>query len=216
MQPRRFNSYIDLIKCGYTYSMNNQELFIKANQALTKVISQIKDDQLDTTIPEKMGWRSQQTVRAVMNGLAYENACVPDVLAGKEKQKSNEEFDGDLLGDDPQGNYTKYSDAANTAAKNLDDPGRIVHISYGDFPAKDYLHDIIIQRGLSAYDLAKFIGIDTKLPDDLVQGLWDSIEPAAEYLRSIGVFKAEVAVPKTAPLQDRLLGLTGRDPQAAR
>ncbi len=196
----------------YYRFMNNQELFIKANQALADVIRQIKDEQLDMNIPENMGWRSKQTVRAVMNGLAYENACVPDVLAGREKQQSNDEFDGDLLGDDPQENYKKLSDAANKAAKDLDDPERIVHISYGDFPAKDYLHDIIIQRGLSAYDIAKFIGADTKLPDDLVQGLWEFVVPAAEYLRSIGVFKAKVEVPENESLQNRLLGLTGRNP----
>ena len=50
------------------------------------------------------------------------------------------------------------------------------------------------------------------LPDDVVQDLWDIIEPIAAYLREFGVFGPEVTVPDGAPLQDRLLGLTGRQP----
>jgi hypothetical protein len=59
------------------------------------------------------------------------------------------------------------------------------------------------------------IGVDPNLPDELVQGLWAEISPHAEEWRAIGVFPPAVAVPDDAPLQDRLLGLTGRDPKAA-
>ena len=50
------------------------------------------------------------------------------------------------------------------------------------------------------------------MPPDLVQGLWDEIAPDAEAWRAMGVFGAAVPVPDDAPLQDRLLGLTGRQP----
>jgi hypothetical protein len=68
---------------------------------------------------------------------------------------------------------------------------------------------------LRAYEIAKVIGADFTLPNDLVQGIWDEISPHAEQWRKIGVFAAAVVVPHDAPLLDRLLGLTGRDPQAA-
>ncbi|MGA7987763.1 MAG: hypothetical protein WCB51_05135 [Candidatus Dormiibacterota bacterium] len=51
------------------------------------------------------------------------------------------------------------------------------------------------------------------LPDGLVQGLWDELSPVAEAWRKIGVFGHEIAVPDDAPLVQRLLGLTGRDPR---
>ena len=40
------------------------------------------------------------------------------------------------------------------------------------------------------------------------------VSPHAEEWRKIGVFAVAVAVPEDAPLLDRLLGLTGRDPDA--
>jgi hypothetical protein len=59
------------------------------------------------------------------------------------------------------------------------------------------------------------IGVDPTLPADLVQGLWDELSPVADEWRQMGAFPPRVAVPDDAPLQDRLLGLTGRDPNAA-
>ena len=56
------------------------------------------------------------------------------------------------------------------------------------------------------------IGADTKLPQDLVEGLSDEIVPRVEEWRAIGVYGPAVSVPEGADLQDRLLGLTGREP----
>jgi hypothetical protein len=59
------------------------------------------------------------------------------------------------------------------------------------------------------------IGVDFDMQDELVQGLWDEISPNAEEWRAIGVFGKAVPVPDDAPLLDRVLGLTGRDPDEA-
>jgi len=69
-------------------------------------------------------------------------------------------------------------------------------------------------RGLRAHDIARVIGVDPSLPPELVQGIWDEISPHAEEWRKIGVFPAAVPVPATVPPLDRLLGLTGRSPDA--
>jgi uncharacterized protein (TIGR03086 family) len=193
--------------------MNKLELFLLANQTLQDVVKQVKDDQLDLVMPEDVSWKPNQTLRAALNLYAYENKCVPEVLDGKQNLATNQEFKEDLLGDDLQGNFAKYHKQAQDAVKHLDDPEKIVHISYGDFPAEQYLSDITVQRGLGAYDLAKFIGADTTLPDELVKGLWEAIIPIADMLREYKVFKAEIPVPEDAPLMQRLLGLTGRDPK---
>lgn len=94
----------------------------------------------------------------------------------------------------------------------LDDPDLIVHCSFGDYPAREYLWQINGFRALRAHDIAEVIGADSKLPDELVQGVWDETFPHAEEWRALGVFPAAVPVPDNAPLQDRLLGLTGREP----
>ncbi|MCA1672541.1 MAG: TIGR03086 family protein, partial [Actinobacteria bacterium] len=119
------------------------------------------------------------------------------------------------LGADPKAAFTRIVDAACAAAAQLDDPGRTVHCSFGDFTAQEYLWQVNGFRGLRAHDLSLVIGVEPSLPDELVQGMWDEISPHAEEWRAIGVFPPAVAVPETAPLVDRLLGLTGRQPTRA-
>lgn len=132
------------------------------------------------------------------------------MLAGKTIEEVGGKYDGDLLGDHPKLSFAGIVEIAVTTVRELDDLDKTVHLSYGDYSAREYLEHISSLRGLRAYDIARFIGADTTLPGALVQGLWDEIAPAAEEWRQMGVFGPAVDVPATAPLQDRLLGLTGR------
>ncbi len=90
-----------------------------------------------------------------------------------------------------------------------------MHLSYGDFPAAEYLRHCTSFRGFRVFDIARWIGARTELPPDLVQGMWDVLGPDMEAWRALGVYQAAVPVPDDAPLQDRLLGLSGRDPHPA-
>ena len=156
------------------------------------------------------------TLREIITYHAYDDAWVPDMLAGRTMAEVGvETHKGDLLGDDPKAAFTAIVDTAVGAAEGFDDLGRTVHCSFGDFRPSDYLAQVTSFRGLRAHDLAAVIGVDPTLPPELVQGLWDLLRPVAEEWRSYGVFQPAVPVPDDAPLQDRLLGLTGRDPYPA-
>lgn len=195
--------------------MNEQQVFILADENLNRVIAQINDDQWALEIPD---WfqtgRTQHnmTLRDIVNYHAYDEAWVPDVLAGRTAAEVGTKYDGDLLGDNPKASFAAYVQKAVAAVRGLDDPDKSVHLSYGDFPAREYLKHITSFRGFRSYDIAKLIGADTKLPDGLVQGLWNEIQPEVEDWRKMGVYPAAIEVPQDAPLQDRLLGLVGRQP----
>jgi hypothetical protein len=121
-------------------------------------------------------------------------------------------FDGDLLGDDPRAGFAALVDRACAAARHIPDLEATAHLSFGDYTVREYLWQINSFRGLRAHDIADVIGVESDLPDDLVTGLWEEISPHAEQWRALGVFPAAVAVAEDAPLQERLLGLTGRQP----
>ena len=192
--------------------MTEQEVFILADQALKAVVDQIRDDQWDLRVPDDMTRRPGATLRETINYHAYDDAWVPDVLAGRTIAEVGDEHDGDLLGDHPKLNFASIVEAAVLAVRDFDDLDGAVHLSYGDWPAREYLKHITSFRGLRAHDIAKFIGADTTLPPGLVQGLWEVLSPQAEEWREMGVYGPAVPVPEDAPLQDRLLGLTGRQP----
>ena len=138
---------------------------------------QIKDDQWEIVLPESFRTRRMDhapTLREIVNYHAYDDAWVPDMLAGQTMaQAGHEKFKGDLLGSDPHGAFAAIVEQACAAAEVFEDLDQTVHCSFGDYPARHY---------------------------------------NAEEWRAIGIFGAAIAVAQDAPLQDRLLGLTGREP----
>lgn len=193
--------------------MTEAQLFILADKTFDAVVQQITPQQWELPVPASIAVRQPGiSLRKLINYHAYDEAWVPEVLAGRTIAEVGDKYDGDLVGDDPAGAYHKYLKLAAAAVQqaNLDAP---VHLSYGDYPAREYLQHISSFRGFRAYDLAKFIGGPSRLPDELVQGMWDQLMPHAEEWRAVGVYGPAVPVPETADLQSRLLGLSGRDPQ---
>lgn len=200
--------------------MRETDVFVLADRTLNALVQQIENGQWDMPMPTSflMSRRDDvPTLREVINYHAYDDAWVPDMLAGRTMDEvGRDKFDGDLLGADPQGCFASIVDTACAAVEALDDLDRIVHCSFGDFTAREYLWQINSFRGLRAHDLALVIGVEPDLPDDLVLGLWEEVSPNAEEWRSFGVFPPAVAVPDDAPLLDRLLGITGRQPRTLR
>ncbi|MFI5287259.1 MAG: TIGR03086 family protein [Candidatus Dormibacteria bacterium] len=197
--------------------MNEKDVFVLADRALDRVVQQIADDQWDMDMPASFARRdstSVPTLRTIIGYHASDDAWVPDMLAGRTMDEAGKDkFSGDLLGDNPKTAFAAIVDTAVAAAERLDDLDRTVHCSFGDFKAREYLWQINSFRGLRAWDIAKVIGIDPTLPDQLVHGLWEELSPHAEEWRAIGVFPAAVPVANDAPLMQRLLGMTGRDPR---
>jgi uncharacterized protein (TIGR03086 family) len=197
--------------------VTERDVFILADEALLQVVERIRDDQWDLVVPTEMTPRLPgSTLRRVIAYHAYDEAWVPDTLAGKtiaEVGEAHGDSQGDLLGDEPKAVFAGLVAAAVRAVRDLTDLDRVVHLSYGDWPAREYLKHITYFRGGRVYDISRFIGAGTAMPPELVQGLWDVLAPQAEEWRALGVFGPAVEVPDDAPLQDRLLALTGRDPR---
>jgi hypothetical protein len=195
--------------------MTEQEVFVLADQTLKSVVDQIKDDQWAMEMPPSFARRGQDTVtlREIINYHAYDDAWVPDMLAGKAMDEVGKtRFGGDLLGDDPKASFAKIVVAACEAAKSFSESDSTVHCSFGDFKAREYFWQVNMFRGLRAHDIAEVIGVDSQLPAALIQGIWDEISPHAEEWRAIGVFGPKIEVAEDASLQAKLLALTGRQP----
>ena len=198
--------------------MTEPEVFVLADQAINDVVAHIRDDQWAVPMPPSFARRQTDTVptlREIVGYHAYDDAWVPDMLAGRTMDEvGKDKFKGDLLGDDPKGSFAAIVEKAIAAAHAVTDLERTVHTSFGDFTTREYFYQTNMFRGLRARDIARVIGYGVMLPAELVQGIWDEIQPHAEEWRAIGVFAKAVPVPEDAPLLDRLLGLTGRDPHA--
>jgi hypothetical protein len=195
--------------------MTEQEVFVLADRALLRVVEQIGGEQWDLVVPDAMTPRQPgSTLREVVNYHAQDDAWVPDVLGGRTIAEVGTEHDGDLLGDDPKAVFAGLVEVACDTVSGFADLDRPVHLSYGDWPAREYLTHITYFRASRVYDIARFIGADPALPPALVQGLLEELEPRADQWREYRVIGAPVAVPDGATAQERWLALVGRDPRA--
>ena len=88
------------------------------------------------------------------------------------------------------------------------------HPSGMDMPGARLLGFRIGDYTLHAWDLARAIGADETLDETLVQEVWNALSPMAGVISGSGVFGAGPSgeVADDAPLQQRLLDLTGRRP----
>ncbi len=180
-----------------------------SDAALREVIDMVDLDQLSLAAPADWSRKPDPTLRDILAYHAFDEAWVPDVLAGRTAEEVGTRHDGDLLGDDPIGNFDDINDAATEAVAGDLDLDRLVHLTYGDFPIGDYLVHTSTYRAFQAWSIAKFIGLDYSLPDPLVDGLWEVLGPQIDSFRAMGVFPPEITVPEDADAETRLLARVG-------
>lgn len=190
--------------------MTIQQLFVRANEELKKVVDQIRDDQWEVGLPAGLSSKPT-TLRGAVNYHAYDDAWVPDVLAGKTKEEVGSAYDFLLKTDDTKKEYAAYNLRAIEAVRGFDDLDKTVHLSYGDFSAAEYLQHITLFRGLRSYDIAKLIGVDTTMAPDLVDGLYAEYAPLAESFRRFGILPPALPIAEGADAQAKLLALVGRE-----
>ena len=190
--------------------MTEQEVFVLSEQYLKSVIDQIQDDKWQLTVDKRVSaYRPVITLRALVNYHAYDDSWVADTLAGKTIDEVGDTYRGDLLGDNPKQAYDEINTKSQETVRYFTDLDKIVHLTYGDFPAREYLKHTATYRGFQGWAIARFLGIDDTMPVELVEGLSAVIMPSMNDWRAMGVFAPEVAVPEGADNQTELLCKTG-------
>lgn len=189
--------------------MTIQELFVRSNEELRQVILQIRDTDLELPMPE--GSSSQPTTLGESVAYhAYDDAWIPDVLAGKTKEEVGDKFDYLLNSERIKGDYVHFCQVAIDVVGDFTDLDRIVHLSYGDFSAREYLQHITAFRAFRIFDIAKLIGVKLDIAEDYLQALYNEMEPLMDGFRSSGVFGPALDAPEDADVQTKLLAMAGK------
>ena len=148
-------------------------------------------------------------VRALVAHIVDECRWTPPLLAGRTIAEVGDELAGDPLGDDPVGAW-RAAVAEAMSAVTAADPDRIVHLSFGDFPAGFYVTQVSVDHLIHAWDLARGIGADERLDPELVDVVAEWFADQEATYRSGGVISERKPVPDGADAQTRLLAAFGR------
>ncbi|GAC1391471.1 MAG: hypothetical protein NVSMB46_04060 [Candidatus Saccharimonadales bacterium] len=179
--------------------MTIQELFITSNQALLQSIEHITGSKWDIVMPPRISHQPASLKEAVRYH-TYDDAWVPDILSGKTKDEVGDVYEPLLTSNHVLDNYRFYNQTAIDAVVQFDDLERITHLSYGDYPARDYLQHIISFRAFRSYDIGTLIGIDTTMSPDFVTALIEEFRPVAELYRHMGSLALQL-VYQTKPVR---------------
>jgi hypothetical protein len=175
-----------------------QDLFVRAGQALGSVIDQIDTDQWEL-VAKGGPMTAGRTVRQTVASHITEDRWVGHELSGATFEKGKELFGGQPVDGDLAALWREANKAAVESGLALEQPARPVHLSFGAFG--DFT---------ATWDLARLLGVEDTLPADLVEGMSRMLAPVAEQWRAWGVYGPAVQVPNGASPQRKLLALTGR------
>jgi uncharacterized protein (TIGR03086 family) len=159
---------------------------------------------------------TEWNVRQLVNHMMLGNRMTVQLLSGASSADVIAGLNDDLVGeaDDVVGSFVATADdlhAGFAAEGGLD--GTVDH-PMGQIPRTMFIGFRVCDYGAHAWDLARAIGADDTLDGDLVNWMWNDIQPMAGGLGALGIFgeSASGTVDSDAPLQTRYLDLIGRRP----
>jgi uncharacterized protein (TIGR03086 family) len=152
---------------------------------------------------------AEWNVRALVAHVTEEQQWVSPLLDGRSFAQAR--LLVEPLGDDLVAEWDRHHEQASRAWRTHDERQH-VQLSSDTMTALHYLTEQVSDVVIHTWDLARAIGDDERLRDELVEAVWTVFAPQRETLRASGLYAAPIAVPDDAPLQYQLLALTGRDP----
>ncbi len=190
--------------------MDATELFLRADRALRGVVDGLTPEDLARSAPAAWSQGAEHpALRDVLAAHAYDEAWVPDVLAGRAVADGDPWRGRDLLGDDPITAYDALQDRAAAAVEAGVPQGRTARFQYGDYPVEEGLAHLATYRAFQAWSIAHLVGRPIALGPDLVAGLEEHVLPQVDQWRAWGVFPPAIDPPPDADRETRLLCAVG-------
>jgi len=189
------------------------QIFLSAQREFGARVHAVSEDQWSARTPD-----TEWTVADLVAHLVDEHRWAAPLLHGLDLESAGKVVEGtrDLPADGGVGaNLAEsWDEAATTSADAFTAEGtldRQVALSRGSTPVRTYLDEMISDLVVHAWDLGRAIDYPQPLPDEPVAYVYQRFADAGD-LSGSGFFDPPRDVPDDAPLIDRLVAATGRDP----
>jgi uncharacterized protein (TIGR03086 family) len=189
--------------------MNANTLLHRAGAEFERRLAAVTPDQMRQPSPCE-----EWTVRDLINHVVAESIMSVQLIHGATAEEVAGRLDDDVLANDATGAFAKAASDERAAFAEPDAMERVVHHPAMDMLGTQLLGFRIGGLTLHSWDLARATDGDETLDPDLVEAVWAQLSPMAPFIAHTGVFGAGPSgeVGPDAPLQHRLLDLTGRRP----
>jgi uncharacterized protein (TIGR03086 family) len=168
-------------------------------------------DGVDASAWERATPCTDWTVRDLVNHVAGEDLWTVPLVEGATIAEVGDQYDGDVLGDDPVARAREAARQAVAAVAERLPSGGTVQLSYGEEQLDEYLYQLAADHLVHGWDLAVATGADRSLDPELVEAVAGWFAEREEMYRSVGVVGARSAE-GGSDAQSRLIAAFGRDP----
>lgn len=119
-----------------------------------------------------------------------------------------------LAGDNPAAAYRQAADALMQAISKPGALDQTIKLPFAEMPGNQAINIVIGDQSIHTWDLAKALGKPFTIDEDLASGILALLHQlVTPERRGPGqAFAHEVPCPENAPIQDRLLAFSGRQP----
>jgi uncharacterized protein (TIGR03086 family) len=182
------------------------ECYLRSLDSTIDFVSNVADDAWGNDTP-----CSDWDVKAVVNHIVYENVWMVALFNGKTIAEVGDEFEGDLVGDDPAGVYLRTANEVKAILAQPDAMSRTCQISSGPVSGAEYSQQLFLDTLIHGWDIAIGANQNAELDDYLVEMCTPLAQAIADNEGYRGAFKAPTASSSSANAQTHLLGLLGRE-----
>jgi uncharacterized protein (TIGR03086 family) len=182
------------------------DCYIKSLDSTIEFVSNVADDAWGNDTP-----CSDWDVKAVVNHIVYENVWMVALFNGKTIAEVGDEFEGDLVGDDPAGVYLRTAAEVKAILAQPDAMSRTCQISSGPVTGAEYSQQLFLDTLIHGWDIAVGAKQDATLDDYLVKMCTPLAQVIADTEAYRAAFKAPTESTSSANAQTHLLGLLGRE-----
>lgn len=189
------------------------DAFLRAQRAFGDRVHAVTDDQWEAPTPDDE-WNVSDLVRH----LVEEHRWAAPLLHGHDLESAGKIVEGSrklpVSGGVGANVAEEWDEAATESADAFSEDGaldRSVALSRGPTPATDYAQEMTFDLIVHGWDLQKAIGYSGDFPEDIVKAVYEIAQGFGD-MSDTGAFRSPVQVDDSAPLIDKLVALTGRNP----
>jgi len=183
----------------------NLRAYTKTLYTVDGVVRRFKESDWPKQSPND-NWSAKETLGHVIWGVRRITA------AARGEQSPAPQPEAEIPGDDP---VQTWETALDNVLEALDHQGvlsRQIDTPFGEMTVDEALGRFFTDPLTHAWDLAQAAGIDAAIPEELAERAIGVLSAVGDAIRGPGRFDDAIEVDEAAPVTDKFIAFTGREP----